>query len=285
VQKVICEEALLDPQGTRAQEPSARIEPESRTRNIGGAEIPFTATSGDLPVTKKKMEDILWFHQVPLPDGRITPGVAAHYLLESNYLFDRLDFKGKSVLDIGCWDGYFSFMAEKRGAARVVGLDNPDFRVGGEDGFQFLHEIFNSSVEWRRGSVFDLPISERFDIVLCYGVIYHINDPLTAIINCFQVANERVVFEGLIFESNLPALVLLAPGEIGGDVSNIHTASTEYLKNVAELNGFRLVEQRLFPMTPSNPKLDRGTMMFERYAEKRPAYLPTCFSLAPSCFR
>ena len=28
---------------------------------------------------------------------------------------DQVDFRGKSVLDIGCWDGYWSFQAERRG--------------------------------------------------------------------------------------------------------------------------------------------------------------------------
>ena len=35
---------------------------------------------------------------------------------------DLLDFRGKTVLDIGCWDGYWSFYAERRGAREVVAL-------------------------------------------------------------------------------------------------------------------------------------------------------------------
>src|SRR5205807_7937958 len=34
------------------------------------------------------------------------------------------DLQGKSVLDIGAWDGFFSFAAERAGAARVVALDH-----------------------------------------------------------------------------------------------------------------------------------------------------------------
>ncbi|MFT7618472.1 MAG: hypothetical protein ACI97A_002115 [Planctomycetota bacterium] len=54
---------------------------------------------------------------------------------ETLYLFDQLDFQGKSVIDIGCWDGYFSFQAERRGASLVVGFDDPSYRWGGMDGF------------------------------------------------------------------------------------------------------------------------------------------------------
>ena len=34
------------------------------------------------------------------------------------------DFRGRTVLDIGAWDGYYSFLAERQGAARVVALDH-----------------------------------------------------------------------------------------------------------------------------------------------------------------
>ena len=34
------------------------------------------------------------------------------------------DVTGRSVLDIGAWDGKYSFLAEQEGAARVVALDH-----------------------------------------------------------------------------------------------------------------------------------------------------------------
>jgi hypothetical protein len=86
--------------------------------------------------------------------------------------------------------------AEQRGARRVLRLDNLNYRRGGLDGFSFLKAHFGSRVEWQGGCVFDLP-REDFDIVLCHGVLYHLNDPFTAATNCFQIAAERVVFEGL----------------------------------------------------------------------------------------
>jgi len=36
---------------------------------------------------------------------------------------DRLDFKGKTVLDLGCNFGYYSFVARSAGARRVLGID------------------------------------------------------------------------------------------------------------------------------------------------------------------
>ncbi len=250
-----------------------------------------------------ELEQITWWHQVPLKDGRVTPGRSPVYRLERQYLFDRIDFRGKSVLDIGCWDGYFSFSAEQRGAKRVLGIDNLKFRGGSLDGFQFLHRHFESKVEWREGSIFALP-DERFDIVLCYGVLYHLNDPLTAAINCFQAAKQQVAIEGMIFEEEAPLLRLLGKRpEFGPDRSNFYTMSTGYLKMVAEQNGFRLVDKvmRLWPASkvsalrwpgkrltervlgalPTDNARHRGAMLFERVANRTSEYPANCYSLPP----
>ena len=237
-----------------------------------------------------QIEDIQWFHRLTLLDGRVTPGLVDMARHESLYLFDRLDFSAKSVLDIGCWDGYFSFMAERRGAARVLSLDDPAFRWGGLDGYNFLHAHFQSRAEWRRGSIYQLP-GERFDIVLCYGVLYHVNDPLTALINTFHAARQEVVVEGLIHVSPEPALFLLAPKEFHGDPTNIYALSTGYIEKVAALCGFERVEIKLRPYSRKRwwllyyrkprPGMDRAAMRFRRVAERTPEYRATCFSLAP----
>lgn len=221
----------------------------------------------------KSLEEISWWHQVPLKDGRITPGRSPVYLLENDYLFDQIDFQDRSVLDIGCWDGYFSFRAEQKGAKEVIGLDDPTFRWGGLDGFQFLSEHFNSKVQWMRGTLFDPPKRE-FDIVLCYGVLYHLNDPLTAATNCFQLSREIVCFEGLVIENDAPLLMLIPPGDLYGDMSNIYYPTSGYLKMVASLNGFELINYR-------QKSLDRGALLF-KHKEKTPLpYTRSAFSFPP----
>ncbi len=221
----------------------------------------------------KTMEEIKWWHQVPLGDGRITPGLVAIYKLGGKYLFDDVDFKGKSVIDIGAWDGYFSFTAEKRGATRVVALDNLEFRRNGLDGFNFLHDYFKSSVEWKNGTIYDLP-AEMFDVVLCYGVLYHLTDPLLAAVNCFQRANELALFEGLIFERDEPVLQLLEP-PYKGDPSNTYSMSTGYLTMVARINGFELVKH--LQAAPH-----RAAMMYKRTSKVPCPYKPTCFPIKPA---
>ena len=57
-----------------------------------------------------------WWHRIDLGHGIVTPG-----LDDSPVKLGTLSFppnlSGKTVLDIGAWDGFFSFEAERRGAS------------------------------------------------------------------------------------------------------------------------------------------------------------------------
>src|ERR1035437_5399596 len=61
-----------------------------------------------------------WFHSIALGRGARTKGLS-----ELAFGTDQLpDFAGKTVFDIGAWDGYYSFLAERQGASRVVAVDH-----------------------------------------------------------------------------------------------------------------------------------------------------------------
>src|SRR6185437_10792367 len=94
---------------------------------------------------------ITWFHSFTLPDGEAMAGQKPADVLrqEADVIF-RHPVAGKSVLDIGAWDGFFSFEAEKRGAARVLATDHfcwsgPGW--GTKAGFDYVHGKLGSKVE------------------------------------------------------------------------------------------------------------------------------------------
>src|SRR5947209_4915080 len=66
-----------------------------------------------------------WWHSVDLGYGVVTQGHKSidqiHHEIAA---FQFPDLGGKTFLDIGAWDGAFSFEAERRGARRVVALDH-----------------------------------------------------------------------------------------------------------------------------------------------------------------
>ncbi len=60
----------------------------------------------------------------PLPELGLNGQRDAQHRIDVMQL-DRLDWRGKTVLDLGCNLGGFCFYAEQRGARRVVGVDRP----------------------------------------------------------------------------------------------------------------------------------------------------------------
>src|SRR5438105_3391027 len=68
--------------------------------------------------------DVIWFHSIDLGFGVVSKGVKSLETLRGELEGMQLpDLAGKTVLDVGAWDGYFSFEAAKRGA-KVVSLDH-----------------------------------------------------------------------------------------------------------------------------------------------------------------
>ncbi len=69
-----------------------------------------------------KADAIEWFHTIDLGNGVHTRGQSdPTKIVRTDFL---PEFAGRTVLDIGAWDGYYSFLAERQGAARVVALDH-----------------------------------------------------------------------------------------------------------------------------------------------------------------
>jgi hypothetical protein len=66
-----------------------------------------------------------WFHSIDLGEGLLTKGDKPNFILRgrADVVF-RHGVAGKTVLDIGAWDGFYSFEAERRGAARVLATDH-----------------------------------------------------------------------------------------------------------------------------------------------------------------
>lgn len=125
---------------------------------------------------KSAVAQIRWFHTIDLGDGIVTPGMGGNLVTLGRLgLPARLD--GMSVLDVGAWDGFFSFEAERRGARRVLATDR--FRWDGQggwgskEGFELARQALGSRVEDKRIDVLDLSPETVgvFEVVLFLGVL------------------------------------------------------------------------------------------------------------------
>lgn len=142
------------------------------------------------------------------------------------------DLTGKTVLDVGASNGFFSFNFEKRGAAKVVAVDLPtisehDFtpalRNEREEtfddetraehdvsdlhgGFKLLREVFDSKVQHVGCNIYDLDPSrfggETFDFVFCGSLLIHLTDPFRALMRLRQMTRERCIM-ATVYEPSL----------------------------------------------------------------------------------
>jgi SAM-dependent methyltransferase len=93
-------------------------------------------------------------------------------------------FKGKRVLDAGCGMGRNSYWILKYGAEKVVAFDFDKRSV--EAAKKNLSSFPNACVEFK--SIYDISWEDEFDIVICIGVIHHLENPKLAIENLIKAA-------------------------------------------------------------------------------------------------
>jgi tRNA (mo5U34)-methyltransferase len=116
-----------------------------------------------------------WFHQFTFSNGLRTPGRDPSQK-KLHHLCLPASLEGKSIIDVGAYEGFFSFHCEARGAARVVAADRFVWDWPGSSAlpnFQAVHRALGSRVETLHANVEELPstTSETFDICLFLGVL------------------------------------------------------------------------------------------------------------------
>jgi len=137
-----------------------------------------------------------WYHSIELPGGEVIQGLQTLEQLRTRLAQFPIpaDLRGRRVLDIGAWDGWFSFEMERRGAD-VVALDSAEHTQ-----FRVARELLGSKVEYRTGDICRLSARDlgRFDIVLFFGVLYHVKHPLLALEAVCDLTNDLAFVESFV---------------------------------------------------------------------------------------
>ena len=233
-----------------------------------------------------------WYHRIELPGGLVTPGWAP--LNVDSYRVPD-DLTGKRVLDIGAWDGFWSFEALKRGASQVVAIDDFSDYLGKPDRvaqrswetFDLCREAFGySEARCRRLelSVYDVSEAElgRFDTVFLFGALYHLRHPLLALDWLSAVCDGQIFVESAIFDDYSPYRDGLGHGyagdqivaefypnsELGKNDTNWWVPTLLCLVHMVHAAGFEHVEGWKLVDTPREVPHCRG---FARGAKSAPA--------------
>lgn len=217
--------------------------------------------------------DITWYHQIDLGQGVLTPG-SDNTLARIAMVGLPADLHGKRVLDIGAWDGAFSFEAERRGASRVLAVDSFCWNGegwGSKAGFECARRILGSKVEDREIEVLDLAPETVgvFDLVLFLGVLYHMKHPLLALERVASVCRGQLILWTHIDFAHLtqPAVAFYPGQELNNDPTNWWGPNPAAVIGMLQAAGFaraEMVYQWLAP-TSSGAPAAQGNAIFHAW--------------------
>jgi len=238
---------------------------------------------------QESIDAIGWFHSIDLGGGVVTPGLSEAQLPDEVLP----DVAGRSVLDIGAWDGYYSFWAERHGARRVTALDHyawgvdmvargaywnecaaagvlPDQErdltdfwddgLPGRRGFELAASAIGSAVEpvVADFATADLAPLGTFDVVFYLGVLYHMKEPLTCLERLRSVTGEVAVVETQAVHlqglEGDPLMQFYAGDELNHDFGNWYVPNMTGLHALCRAAGFTRVETVLGGPEPVVPE-------------------------------
>jgi tRNA (mo5U34)-methyltransferase len=233
--------------------------------------------SREADTLRESVAALRWYHTIDLGEGIVTPGYD-----NSPFRLARIglpaSLTGRSVLDIGAWDGFFSFEAERRGAARVVASDHYSWHGLGWDtgagkaGFELARRALQSRVEDVDVDVMDLS-PERvgaFDLVLFLGVLYHLKDPLAALERVASVTKHQLILETVVDMVGFgrPAAAFYPGTELNNDPTNWWGPNAAAVIGMLRVVGFT----RVTVITPQRSAIYRAARAAAHYVRGRGSY-------------
>ena len=240
-----------------------------------------------------------WYHSIELPDGQVLQGLLSIEQQKRRLEYFPLpeDLSGKRVLDIGTWDGWYAFEMERRGA-EVMAIDNVE-----QPAFHLARDRMGSKVEYRVMSVYDISPDTvgRFDIVLFFGVLYHLKHPVLGLERVCSVTKDMAFIESYVTDDAVGGPTVMEfyeTDELATQLDNWVGPTAECLLALCRTAGFvrvgmsEIVEQRAHvvsrrqwetlpeKLTAVAPKLHRavdGLTQSRTTSSKRDNYLTAWF--------
>lgn len=212
--------------------------------------------------TATEISRIKWFHPFDFSGIHThSPKASAQMQIRAERIFKH-PVTGLSVIDIGAWDGFFSFEAEKRGASCVLATDHfcwsgPGW--GTKAGFDLAHRLLGSKIESRDIAVEALTPAEvgQWDVALYLGVLYHSPDPLGDLKRVAALSRKMAVIETVIERTwSRRPLIRYVHGDSSSphsiDSTNFFVPNPPAMEAMLRTAGFSRIETQI------DKKLSRG---------------------------
>jgi tRNA (mo5U34)-methyltransferase len=189
-----------------------------------------------------------WYHSFEFPDGGAIDGYMSLAVQKKRYARYPIpnDLRGKRVLDIGAWDGWFSFEAERHGA-QTIAIDCVEIPT-----FLQVHRRLGSKVDYRVLDFYELPAAGlgKFDVVFFLGVLYHLRHPLLALEIVCGLTTDVAIVESFVIdaeswkerEDSIPTMEFYETFELGNQYDNWSGLTVACLLAMCRAAGFARVE-------------------------------------------
>lgn len=191
----------------------------------------------------ERLNKLGWYHSIELPGGQVIEGHQSIAQLQRRLALFPIpaDLTGKRVLDIGAWDGWFSFEMERRGA-EVLALDSTRSTRLAE-----AKKLLNSRIDYHIGDICHLTHRDlgTFDIVLFFGVLYHVKHPVMALENVCGMTRDMACIESFVTGTDLnavPAMEFYETTELRGQLDNWVGPNVPCLMAFTRTAGFARVQ-------------------------------------------
>jgi tRNA (mo5U34)-methyltransferase len=182
-----------------------------------------------MAVRQGDVDGYFWWHTIDLGNGIVTPGRKSKAVMETeaDLYFRGVDLAGRSVLDVGTWNGGYAVEAKRRGAGRVLATDSfcwRDPHYKGRETFDLVVGATGLDIPAKEIDATEISVESvgRFDVVLFLGVFYHLFDPINTTKRLADLTEEVLILETHMDAQDDPRpLMVMYPGtELAGDPTN-----------------------------------------------------------------
>ncbi|MGH9646017.1 MAG: DUF1698 domain-containing protein [Bryobacteraceae bacterium] len=189
-----------------------------------------------------------WYHSFEFADGTVIDGYMQLAVQKERYARYPIpdDLRGKRLLDIGAWDGWFSFEAERHGA-QTMAIDCVEIPT-----FLQVHRRLRSKVDYRVLDFYELPSAGlgKFDVVFFLGVLYHLRHPLLALEIVCGLTTDVAIVESFVIDAEtwkehqnaIPILEFYENFELGNQYDNWSGLTVACMLAMCRAAGFARVE-------------------------------------------